>query len=124
MMTKRVAYAIGAILLACVLFLFFAPNTEAQTHPVWVGNDMTTGTTYTNAAPVESGLTYLQVTESSSWVATFWGYVGTDTIRISPMVSSTSDTTLALPVGAELRFSSVRLSEIRTISGTATAWGE
>ena len=130
-MDKKVAYAVGLILAICILLLVLAPNTKAQTHPTWIGEDLTTGTTdvlVDGTTPSVTPITSLQVIETTSWVGTFWGrdHNG-DLVRVCPMYGASSvaaDTTIAPPVGAYFIFPATGIEEIRTVSGTATFWGE
>ncbi len=128
MMDKKLAYAIGLIFAVCVLLLIFVPGTEAQTHPTWIGKDLTTGTTdllSDGTSPTPVPVKSLQVIETTSWVGSFWArnYNG-DLVRVCPMYGAGTDTTITPPVGAFFVFQSAGIEEIRTVSGTATFWGE
>jgi len=135
-MSKKLIWSM-AIVLVVALGLIIAGQSEGQTHPTWVGVDVTTGTTDVTADGAATGgpLSYIQAVESTSWTGSFWGIspVTNSLIRILPLYSTgtdttasgaPADTTITMVTGAAFQFSGIGVTEIRTVSGIATFWGE
>ena len=136
-MSKKLLWAMLAILVLAGV-LIFAGQSKGQTRPTWFGVDVTTGTTNVltdGEAPSPGPLSYIQAIESTSWTGSLWGTspVTGGLIRIMPMYSTgtdttaggaPADTTFTWVTGAGFPFSGIGVTEIRTVSGLATFWGE